>query len=115
MTDELKSRSQMRRIATTNPDALIQEIEKLRTRNAELHRELQAAEAFVVDGAEKLNARIRELEGENARVRCLFGFREDTEKRIDILLDANRKMGQEITRLNAHIVERSALSVGEGK
>ncbi len=37
----------MRRLAIMNPDALITEIESLRTRNAELHRELQAAEAEI--------------------------------------------------------------------
>lgn len=51
-------------------------VDKLKARNAQLHRELQAAENFVVSGAEKLNARIAELEGENARLKKLLPYKD---------------------------------------
>lgn len=51
MTEELSSRSQMRRIATTHPDVLIQEIERLRAENKSLLYQLDMGRDDVAKGA----------------------------------------------------------------
>ena len=76
MTDELKSRSQMRRVATTHPDNLVMEIESLREGRLAFIEDIRLLKSEI----ERLWAERDQLKAENERlgkfilIRCCCKF-----------------------------------------